>query len=358
MFNILHDVNDKNDYPVYVGCNTIQELDIPSDRRVLLVVDTNVPNTLVEEVIEQIDHCQTHHLYIEVREDKKTWDTVQDIVEYLSDNNFDRYSLLVSVGGGCLSDMVGFAASMYMRGIDWIAIPTTLLSQVDASIGGKTGCNFLDVKNLIGAYYPPKKVIIDTRFLDSLNTREYISGLAEVIKYGLIRDYKFYEWIEINIEDILSKKQAVLQTMIYKCCSMKKEIVKLDVEDKGIRRILNFGHSFAHSIESATNFDKYLHGEAVSIGMLIAIKLAVRISMVDKKLFNRVQCLLIRCGLPVDFDTTKCRIERVYQFLDKDKKVLNGKLTLILPCDLGKVMVVDNIRKNVLKEVIEDYVSV
>ncbi len=345
-----------NNYPIIVGTDLWSTLKDACSRQTLLVIDRNVYHYIVDSLLD--NHFLLDQIYVlTVDENHKNLQVVIHILEELVTRRHDRSSCLVSIGGGVLNDLVGFAASIYQRGISWITMPTTLLAQVDAAIGGKTGCNFAGLKNQIGCFYQPKSVIIDLQVLAYLPDREYIAGLAEVVKYGVVKDTEFFAWLERNTQAILLRDKAVLQTMVQHCCTLKRSIVAEDVMDCGVRMILNFGHTFAHAIESATKFVHYLHGEAVSLGMLLASKIAVDVGMTTKNTFSRLLRLLDRFGLPVNIEVLLPFVDSICEILLTDKKVYDGKLVLVLPQSIGKVKVVDSLSPELIRDCIKNYVS-
>lgn len=265
----------------------------------------------------------------------------------------DRKSIIVSIGGGIIGDLTGFAASIYMRGIEWMNIPTTLLAQVDAAVGGKTGCNFLGIKNLIGAFYEPEQIVCNIGFLQSLPHREYISGVAEVVKYAMIADYRFFVWLENNKNAVVTRNKDSLEYLIKKCVFIKKSLVMQDFNDKGIRNILNFGHTFGHALESATNFTDYLHGEAVALGMIFESQLAVKLELLDDSLLNRLKDLLQFFCLGRHKQGANFTSQELLKYMLHDKKREYDKLVFVLPVEIGKVRLIKNIELNLVKGMIE-----
>lgn len=346
-----------NNYPIYIGTDLLSNLNSNIKQRKLIIIDKNV-YPYIDKMLS-VNRISATEIYIlKADEQSKNWSTVSKILDELILRRYDRASCLVSIGGGVINDLVGFAASIYQRGIDWHTMPTTLLAQVDASVGGKTGCNYAGFKNQIGCFFQPKSVIIDLGLLSSLPEREYIAGLAEVVKYGMVKDADFFAWLEVNADAILSRDKAVLQTIIKRCCVIKREVVAEDVRDRGVRMVLNFGHTFAHAIESATHFQEFLHGEAVALGMLLATRVAVVKNIVTDDVYIRLSMLLDRLGLPIDTGVLSSSINSVCDFLFRDKKVYNGQLILILPLHVGEVKVVDNVAPELIKDCITNYVSI
>lgn len=283
-------------------------------------------------------------------EQYKNQESLDLIYETLLKNKYGRDSVLIALGGGVVGDITGYAAATYMRGIDFIQVPTTLLSQVDSSVGGKTGINHAFGKNMIGAFYQPKLVVIDVNCLHSLPETELSAGLAEVIKYGLIRDFAFLEWLEKNMDGLLSKNSDCLIEAIIRSCKNKAQVVAEDEFEtaKGIRATLNLGHTFGHAIETALGYGKWLHGQAVAAGMVMASNMSMLMGFIDDKDFNRIKKIIDSAGLPInppDISTA--------QFLDlmaSDKKNKDGKISLILLKELGKAFQTEEYDMKILEK--------
>jgi len=258
------------------------------------------------------------------------------IYETLLKNKYGRDSVLIALGGGVVGDITGYAAATYMRGIDFIQLPTTLLSQVDSSVGGKTGINHVLGKNMIGAFYQPKLVVIDVDCLQSLPETELSAGLAEVIKYGLIRDVAFFEWLEKNMDCLLRKNSDCLIKAIMRSCKNKAQVVAEDEFEtaKGIRATLNLGHTFGHAIETALGYGKWLHGQAVAAGMVMASNMSMLMGFIDDKDFNRIKKIIDSAGLPIN--PPDISQEQFLDLMASDKKNKDGKISLILLKEVGK----------------------
>lgn len=281
----------------------------------------------------------------------KTLDTVNTLYNNFVDSSLDRRCGCIALGGGVVGDVAGFAAATYLRGIPLIMVPTTLIAQVDSSVGGKVGVNLPKGKNLVGSFYQPKIVIIDPWVLVTLPIRELRAGLAEVIKYGVIWDYSFFNYLEENIDKILSLDEKPLTYVISRCCSIKAEIVSKDErEEKGLRTILNFGHTIGHAIETLTSYENYRHGEAIAIGMIIACKLACAMNIFDPSEYQRIEKLIQVVGLPTSLPALD--VEMLINSLFVDKKVREGKIRMVLPEKIGKVKVYDEISIPLLKQVL------
>ncbi|HET6466394.1 MAG TPA: 3-dehydroquinate synthase [Nitrospiria bacterium] len=267
----------------------------------------------------------------------KNLGSVSRVYDELVRRSFERSSTLLALGGGVIGDLAGFAAATFMRGIGVVQVPTTLAAQVDASIGGKTGVDHPHGKNLIGAFYQPKIVFIDPEVLKTLGRREFISGLAEVIKYGVIRDEGFFSYLEDNMEKIQQLEPAALSHAIRRSCAIKADVVQKDEREGGLRKILNYGHTFGHALETVTNYRTYLHGEAVSIGIVFAAQLSVRLGLLDASSVRRQIDLLERAGLPVKLP--KVKTADILKAMAIDKKVSDGTIHFVLAEKIGRVMV-------------------
>lgn len=295
-------------------------------------------------------------------EDQKNLSTAERLYETFFEHRMDRKSLVVALGGGVVGDLSGFAASTFMRGIPYIQIPTTLLAQVDSSVGGKTGVNHPKGKNMIGSFYQPKGVFIDTAALTTLPRKELIAGLVEVIKYGVIRSKPLFEYIENSLSGILELSEDAIEHIVFNSCRIKTEIVEEDEKEEGIRAILNYGHTIGHAIEALTNYCQYRHGEAVGIGMIYASKIAREMGLADDSVISRQRTLLERMGLSTEiadinpsylmtgYSTPTQIVERLYQ----DKKTIGGKLRFILPVQIGKVIISDKVSEDIIYKVLND----
>ena len=278
-----------------------------------------------------------HVISIPDGERTKTLRWVSSIVDELVKHRFERRSALVALGGGVIGDITGFAASMYLRGIPFIQVPTTLVAQVDSSVGGKTGVNHPSGKNLIGAFYQPALVVSDTNTLQTLPRREWLAGLAEVIKYGVIADKNFFAFLEDRIEHILDMKEKDVQKVVTRCCEIKARVVAKDERESGLRRILNYGHTIGHALESLGRYRQYIHGEAVGIGMVHEALLANYLELCSKSVVDRQCALIQRTGLPVRMPAHS--FSRFWGAMRHDKKVAQGIVHCVLPRSIGKVQV-------------------
>jgi 3-dehydroquinate synthase len=264
----------------------------------------------------------------------------------------NRDACIVGLGGGVIGDMAGYAAASYMRGIAFVQVPTTLLAQVDASVGGKTGVNHPEGKNLIGAFHQPRAVVVDVTTMATLPDREYRAGVAEVVKYGLIRDAGFFAWLESHADEVSRRAPNAVQHMVEVSVRNKAEVVAADELEAGSRAQLNLGHSFGHALETLTGYEHFLHGEAVAIGMLIAARLSEARGLLEAGVANRLESLLTRFGLPVEVPVT-ISSEAVFSRLALDKKTLGGRLRLILLDELGSARVDSDSEKREILQAIE-----
>ncbi len=345
MQKLTVELGEQRSYPIYIGAGLLsnQSYFFPyiHGHQVCIVTNETIAPLYLDAIRSLLaDKYQVDVVVLPDGEQYKQLDTVTQIYDCLLENKHNRTTTLIALGGGVVGDMTGFAAATYQRGVNFIQIPTTLLAQVDSSVGGKTGVNHPLGKNMIGAFHQPRAVIIDTDVLQTLPARELSAGVAEIIKYGLISDQTFYDWLEINVVSLMSLEQAVLVEAILKSCQNKADVVSADEREGGIRAILNFGHTFGHAIEAAQGYGNWLHGEAVATGMLVALDLSARMGWVDNSEVTRLKSLLDKSNLPVTVPVDMSN----QQFLDimaVDKKVLSGKLRLILLKSIGDAIVTE-----------------
>lgn len=343
-------------YPIYIGSNLLGRKDLIKDavvaKQVMIVTNETVAPLYLEKVQALFEDYQCESVVLPDGEQFKNLSVLDKIFDALLSKHFDRYCTLVALGGGVVGDMTGFAAACYQRGVAFIQIPTTLLAQVDSSVGGKTGVNHALGKNMIGAFHQPRAVIIDTGTLNTLEDRQLSAGLAEVIKYGLIRDSKFIDWLEANMNKLLDRDPDYLAQAIETSCACKAEVVAADEKESGIRALLNLGHTFGHAIETGTGYGNWLHGEAVGTGMLMAADISMRQGWITETDVKRVEDLIDRANLP-----TRAPAKMDYQtFMDLmavDKKVKDGKINLVLYRALGDAFVTNEFDLGLLNETIE-----
>ncbi len=343
--------------PIHLENNKVVKYDVVIDalpqltfkRKVAIVTNTTVSHLHLDTLKSKINADELFVVTVEDGEEYKTLETVENILNELFEYKLDRKSLLIALGGGVIGDMTGFTASLYQRGIDFVQVPTTLLSQVDASVGGKTGVNNAYGKNLIGAFYQPEAVYIDTDFLKTLPPREFAAGIAEIVKMAVMFDKEYFNFLmEADF-----REKSVLEKVIQRSVELKAEVVNLDEKESGIRAVLNYGHTFGHVIENETNYKTYLHGEAVAIGIMMANALAVELGMMKQDEMDLVTAFLKKHHLPTTYV-----IKDVDAFYDKfflDKKAANNKLKFILPQGIGGHMIRDDISKEQLKKVLKAF---
>jgi len=319
------------------------------DTSVVIVTNPTVAGYHLETLLSKISATQLHVATIPDGEEYKTLATIEDILGECFEQKLDRKSLLIAFGGGVIGDMTGFAASLYQRGIDFIQIPTTLLSQVDASVGGKTGVNNSYGKNLIGAFYQPKAVYIDPSFLETLPEREFAAGVAEVVKMAVMFDKDFFTYLQ---GADLSKPETIKE-MIRKSVELKAWVVNQDEKEAGIRAVLNYGHTFGHVVENETAYKTYLHGEAVAIGMVMANALAIELGLFTEAEADAVKSLLESANLPTTY--TIKDVEDFYEHFFLDKKSAKGSIKFILPDGMGNHKMIAGIDEKTVKQVLESF---
>ena len=324
-----------------------------TEKNVLIITDDNVNKIYGDTVLKKISSVADKASIYSIKpgESSKNLETVRLIYSAAIEAGLDRTSVIVALGGGVVGDIAGFAAATYMRGIDLIQIPTSLLAMVDSSVGGKTGVDLPEGKNLIGAFWQPKRVYIDTETLKTLPEREVYCGLAEVVKYGMVLDDNFFAYLESKIKELNTLDSDTYTEVIAKCCQIKADIVEKDeLEETGLRAVLNYGHTFAHAIENVTDYKKLNHGEAVSIGMCMAASLAVDDARLDDAAELRQENLLRKLHLPCSIEGVKPA--QIFAAMAKDKKTIAGKLRFVLPDTIGEATLAENIEKELILDAI------
>ncbi len=309
-----------------------------------IITDTNVESPHATNVARSLDDAgvTVDMLVVEPGETSKALDVADHLWQKLLELGADRKTVIMAVGGGVVGDLAGFVAASYARGIRLVQVPTTLLAQVDSSVGGKVGVNLPGAKNMVGAFWQPASVLIDTSVLDTLPPREYRAGLAEVVKYGVILDADFFAYLEANIAGLNERRPDVLEHVIARSCELKAQVVSQDErEETGLRAVLNYGHTFCHALETLTGYATLLHGEAVSIGMLCASRLAQRLGRVDAEFTRRQHDLLSRVGLPTALPDLPH--DKILAVMGRDKKVEHGRLRFVLPTRMGHVELVGDV---------------
>ena len=337
------DLDDRG-YPIYIGTEMLDHADLISrhvhGRSALVVTNSTVAPLYLEPLEKALDTANIRHdeFILEDGEQHKTLASVEAVIDLLLTNRHDRNTTVIALGGGVIGDIAGFAASIYQRGVNFIQIPTTLLSQVDSSVGGKTGVNHPLGKNMIGAFYQPRCVIADIGTLNTLPARELSAGLAEVIKYGLICDADFFNWLEDNITGLSNLDQDLLAQAVLVSCQNKARVVEQDERESGLRAILNLGHTFGHAIETVMGYGKWLHGEAVAVGMVMAIDLSIREGRIDEDVRQRGVALLQQADLPV-IPPKDISVEQYLEAMSIDKKAVDGQIKLVLLNAIGEAFV-------------------
>lgn len=336
---------DERAYPIHIGCGVLAkaELLVPhiKQKKVVVVSNTTVAPLYLERLRSTLENAGISVLPVILPDGEayKNWETLNLIFDALLGVHCERNTTLIALGGGVIGDMGGFAASCYQRGMPFIQVPTTLLSLVDSSVGGKTAINHPLGKNMIGAFYQPKLVLADISTLDTLPDRELKAGLAEVIKYGLIRDPEFFVWLEGNIERLLARDKEALAFAVHRSCANKAEVVVADEREAGERALLNLGHTFGHAIETGLGYGEWLHGEAVAAGTLIAAELSCILGWLTAEDVSRIEKIFLRAGLPVL--GAPLGAERYLELMRHDKKVQDGKMRLVLLQKIGQAVMSD-----------------
>ncbi|PJF38866.1 MAG: 3-dehydroquinate synthase, partial [Phototrophicales bacterium] len=302
--------------------------------QVMIVTNETVGPLYEQQVRSALTGYQVDSVRLPDGEEYKNWETLNLIFDALLDNKHSRHTTVIALGGGVVGDMAGFAAASYQRGVDFIQVPTTLLSQVDSSVGGKTAINHPKGKNMIGAFYQPKAVIIDTLTLQTLDPREVSAGIAEVVKYGLIRDKDFFDWLEQNMTELMSLDEAALIHAIETSCACKAKVVALDEKEGGVRALLNLGHTFGHAIEAHMGYGNWLHGEAVAAGMVMAARMSCKLGWIGQDAVSRITKLLEKARLPVE-GPEGMLTQDYLKHMQLDKKVIDGALRLVLLKGIG-----------------------
>lgn len=331
--------------------SNVQEfLNKNNKRSIYIITDENVAKIHLKSLISFLSSFHVGVHVLEPSEKSKSLDVVEGIYGDLIENNYDRSTTILSLGGGVVGDISGFVASTYLRGVDYIQIPTTLLAQVDSSIGGKVGLDFGKYKNMIGSFYFPIANFIDVKLLNTLDKRELTSGLGEIIKYGIIKDYDFFKYVTTNISKIYDCDENILLNIVEKSVSIKSEVVNKDERDKGIRRILNFGHTIGHGIESLFGFNTYNHGEAVILGMMYETYISKEIGLIDDEYFNEIINTLINLvPSKPNIETRDDSLSQIVDIISHDKKNVNGNIVFVLPVRQGEVEVFDDIDIELIK---------
>jgi len=344
-------------YPIHIGSQLLSKADLIlpylKRKQVAIVSNSTVAPLYMANISEPLKAAGVNVIEIILPDGEayKNNETLNLIYDALLKNRCERNTTLIALGGGVIGDLTGYAAATYLRGVPFIQVPTTLLSQVDSSVGGKTGINHPLGKNMIGAFYQPKLVLADTDTLKTLPSRELSAGVAEVIKYGLIRDVDFFSWLEINMSKLMALDEAVLSYAIYRSCQNKAEVVAADEHETGERALLNLGHTFGHAIENAMGYGVWLHGEAVAAGTMLAAGLSLKQGWLSEQDVHRMNAIFKAANLPLN--PPKLGANRYLELMQLDKKVADGQIRLVLQKAIGKAVITSDYDKNKLLETLE-----
>ena len=352
LMHTLHVDLQERSYPVYIGRDLLSDPQLlarhVSGPQVVVVSNDTVAPLYMDKLRTALgQRSLLTEVILPDGEAYKTLDTLASIFDQVMAAGHNRTTTFVALGGGVVGDITGFAAACYQRGVNFVQVPTTLLAQVDSSVGGKTAVNHPMGKNMIGAFYQPRAVLIDTNSLQTLPRRELAAGLAEVIKYGLICDEPFYRWLQEQMPKLLAREEAALAEAIERSCANKAQVVVADEREGGLRAILNLGHTFGHAIETHQGYGQWLHGEAVAVGMLLAVELSARRGLVPAAEVTALRELLLAAGLPVQPPDMSPEI--FIELMGRDKKVVDGRLRLILLAALGEACIVDDVTSEELQ---------
>jgi 3-dehydroquinate synthase len=345
-------------YPIFIGKGLLSQKNLLHEniigKQVMVVTNETIAPLFLEQIMKNLTGFTVESMVIPDGESYKTLETLNQIITRLLEKRFSRNSTLIALGGGVVGDITGFAAACYQRGIPFIQVPTTLLAQVDSSVGGKTAVNHRLGKNMIGSFHQPRAVIADTGVLNSLNDREFCAGLAEVIKYGLIRDSGFFEWLEDNIDILLKRDPEALTHVIACSCLNKAQVVAEDELEAGMRALLNLGHTFGHAIETGLNYKNWLHGEAVACGMVMAADLSSRMGLIQDADVERIKTLLGRAHLPVKLPDS-LQPSLMLDLMAVDKKARDGLIYLVLLHAIGDAFVTDQYDRDDLQSTLSHF---
>lgn len=343
-------------YPIYIGNGLLREASLLQkhvvDQQIMIVSNKTVAPLYMTTLQKAFTHYACDSILLPDGERYKTLTQMNKIIDMLAEHNHHRDTTLIALGGGVIGDMAGFAAACYHRGVAFIQVPTTLLAQVDASIGGKTGVNHPKGKNLIGAFHQPQAVIIDTNTLTTLPNREFRAGIAEIIKAALIKDENFFNWLEHNLDKLIQRDAKIIHDAIKQACHIKCDIVSIDVNEKtGERALLNLGHTFAHAIEQNLEYQQWLHGEAVSVGLVLAARLSEKIGWLNSHDLKRIEEIITRAHLPVRLPK-KLNPDVLIATMWQDKKILHQQLRFVLLQSIGNAILFDTVLENQVKNLL------
>jgi 3-dehydroquinate synthase len=345
-------------YPIYIGTDLLAQPELLTNhikgKEVLIVTNETIAPLYLDKVSQVLTDYRCESVVLPDGEEFKTLDVLNLVFDKLLSSRFSRQVTLVALGGGVIGDMCGFAASCYQRGVPFIQVPTTLLSQVDSSVGGKTAVNHALGKNMIGAFYQPQCVIADTNTLNTLDDQQLASGMAEVIKYGLINDPDFFAWLETNMAKLNARDPELLAEAIERSCLDKANVVAEDEQERGVRALLNLGHTFGHAIETGMGYGQWLHGEAVACGMVMAAELSYRMSWITKQDVERIKAIMVAANLPIS-PPDEMTVEQFMALMAVDKKVQDGVIRLVLLKGIGQSVISDDYSIDKLKETIASF---
>ncbi|MDG1097514.1 MAG: 3-dehydroquinate synthase [Methylophilaceae bacterium] len=359
MKQILNVALAERSYPIHIGSGLLSDAEILlkhlKQKHVAIVTNTTVAPIYLDKVAKPLRDAgvQVVEIILPDGEQYKNSDTLNVIYDALINARCERNTTLIALGGGVIGDLTGYAAATYLRGVPFIQIPTTLLSQVDSSVGGKTGINHPQGKNMIGAFYQPQLVLIDIDTLQTLPKRELSAGVAEVIKYGLIRDVKFFEWLEINMPKLMALDEVIVAEAVYRSCLNKAEVVAADEKEAGERALLNLGHTFGHAIENAMGYGVWLHGEAVAAGTIMAAELSLQMGWLQVDDMQKIKAIFTDAKLPQT--PPALGVEKYLELMGLDKKVQDGKIRLILQKGIGHAVITSEYDTNALQSTLASY---
>ncbi|UDG79432.1 3-dehydroquinate synthase [Candidatus Ecksteinia adelgidicola] len=345
----------EHSYPINIGSGLLNKpllyMPVKAGQQAMIVTNHTLEILYLKQLYQILkkNGIKINQIVLPDGEQYKTLSTLEEILSELLKKSHNRDTTLIALGGGVIGDLTGFAASCYQRGVRFVQIPTTLLSQVDASVGGKTAINHSLGKNMIGSFYQPTSVIIDLNCLDTLSKREFSSGLAEVVKYGLALDCNFFVWLETNMKKLLEKNIDALAYCVRRCCELKAQIITIDEHENSLRSLLNLGHTFGHAIETFMSYGTWLHGEAISVGIVMASSISYEIGILSAYDLKRIKTLLLCANLPI-YGPQEMTPISYFPYIMRDKKIFSGKLRLILPTSIGCADIRNDISCSIIKK--------
>ena len=347
-------------YPIFIGKELLGDSRLLEPyihgEQVMLVTNETIAPLYLNQVTQSLTNYTCASVILPDGEEFKTLETMNLIMTALLERHFNRRCTLIALGGGVVGDICGYAAASYQRGVNFIQIPTTLLAQVDSSVGGKTGVNHKLGKNMIGAFHQPQSVLIDTNTLNTLDDRQLSAGIAEIIKYGLIRDAEFFDWLDNNMAHLLARDDSVLAYAIERSCLIKAEVVAADEKEQGVRALLNLGHTFGHAIETGMGYGNWLHGEAVACGMCMAARMSAQLGWIEQATVSRIEALIGKANLPV-LPPESMTTEDFQSLMSVDKKNVNNRLRLVLLKGIGESVITDDFNEQCLTDTLNDYMT-